>query len=174
LAEVGIQTPKIPTGNIDHLKRGAQAPEGKHDNFEKLKTAQPSTYKKAKKHAVKADGGGEPTAGAYSTSNIDPVVWFHPPSLTKRLPNEETRVPSDDPREKNDKYLDVTKRKPQEERMKLTKRQQIPGGMTQIPARTTLIAPHTATYLPSSLNAQRSRRRRNGGAFVAYGRQGCI
>lgn len=134
--------------------------------------------------------GGEPNTGSYSHGHIDPVTWFHPPSLTKRLPNEETRVPTDDPRETNDKYMDVTKRNSPDTqlfRMKLLKRQQ-PGAMDTIPVRTTLVSPHTAVYLPSMFDAAEKRRKRlktvlkqrparimgSGRISVAYNRRGCV
>jgi hypothetical protein len=49
---------------------------------------------------------GEPNAGNYSYSHIDPVPSFHPPSLKNSKP-----VPTDDPQETDNKYLDVQKRK---------------------------------------------------------------
>lgn len=129
---------------------------------------------------IKADYGGEPMAGNMAHSHIDPVVWFHPPSQK----NPE-RVPADDPREDNDKYLDVTKRNSKDTqlfKMKLLKRQQVPGGMTQIPARTTLINPHQAVYMPSMFDAADKKKVKQrpakpiGGkrTHVTYARRGCI
>lgn len=192
LGDMGIRTPKKDTGNYrSHFHDGTtqraeprvqkNATSAKyHKKFKEFVTKDLHDIRR-RKRGLKADGGGEPTAGAYSTSNIDPVVWFRPPSLTKRETpeqNRKNRIPSDDPREDNDRFLDVTKRNAkdtQKERMKLTKKQQIPGGMTQVPAHTTLIVPHTATYLPGSLDAtSRIRRGRNRGSFTSFDRRGCI
>lgn len=98
-------------------------------------------------HGMKAYADwGEPTAGGMSHAHLDSKLVFHPPSL-----KNPDRIPTDDPGEKNDRFLDVTKRKSKDthkERMKLLKRS-APGGLPpQIPATTTLVAPHTATYLP--------------------------
>jgi hypothetical protein len=135
---------------------------------------------------LEAEYTGEPDTGVYTHGHIDPVVWFHPPSLTKRAKsNEELRVPADNPGEKNDKFLDVTKRNSKDtiqQKYRMLKRS-APGGLPpQIPARTTLVEPHSATYLPTSmysagLSAEEKRRgakRRNGGMFVSYSRRGVL
>lgn len=112
--------------------------------------------------------GGEPVAGAYQHAHLDSNMFFHPPSLLKR--NKETHIPTDDPRETNDKFLDVTKRKQaHKDRMKILKRSS--PGNTQVPVHTTLLAPHQgATGMSSNLVASARRRRRNGGGmFRAYG-----
>jgi hypothetical protein len=44
-------------------------------------------------------------AGPLGMAHIDPVPTFHPPSLRKPK-----RVPTDDPQETSDEFLDVTKR----------------------------------------------------------------
>jgi hypothetical protein len=89
---------------------------------------------------------GEPNAGAYQHAHLDTNLWFHPPS--ERNPK---RIPTDDPGETDDKFLDVTKRNSKdtkEQRMKILKRS-APGGLpAQIPAHTTLISPHSAVYVP--------------------------
>jgi len=116
--------------------------------------------------------------GNMGHAHIEPVTWFHPPSLTKRLPNEETRIPTDDVREKNDKFLDVTKRNSKdtkEFRMKLLKRSAPTG---RIPARTTLLEPHSATYTPGAMYSSAGKARRMKGSqgrmFTAYNRRGVI
>ena len=121
---------------------------------------------------------GEPMTGNMGHAHIEPVTWFHPPSLTKRLPNEETRIPTDDVREKNDKFLDVTKRNSKdtkEFRMKLLKRSAPTG---RIPARTTLLEPHSATYTPGAMYSSAGKARRMKGSqgrmFTAYNRRGVI
>lgn len=125
---------------------------------------------------------GEPMAGAMGHAHIDPVTWFRPPSLTKReKSNEEGRVPTDDPRETNDKYLDVTKRNSKdtlEQKYKLLKRS-APGGLpAQIPARTTALEPHQAFYMPLSQifsSAKKTPRKLlKGSNFISYVRRGCI
>ena len=98
-------------------------------------------------------------------------MWFHPPSLKKAK-----RVPTDDPGEKDDSLLDVTKRKEaHKQRMQLLKRSP-PGGLPAlIPARTTLVSPTLSTYVPlqasAHINSRRSRMRRGsgGGMFRAFG-----
>jgi hypothetical protein len=107
-------------------------------------------------HKLEADIGGEPMTGNMGHAHIDPMLWFHPPSLAKRNSKESLRIPTDDPGETNDKFGDVTQRddpKVNEMRMKLLKRS-APGGLpAQIPARTTLISPHQASYMPSGITA---------------------
>jgi hypothetical protein len=75
-------------------------------------------------------------------SHIEPHTWFHPPSLKKPQ-----HVPTDDPGETDDRFLDVTKRHSkdtEEMRNKMLKRS-IPGGQPpQIPVRTTAMAPAQA------------------------------
>lgn len=87
---------------------------------------------------------GEPMAGALQHAHMDVNQFFHPPSL--RNPD---RIPVDDPKETNNRFLDVTKRKErQKDRMKILKRGAPGGTPPEIPARTTLVAPHTAAYQP--------------------------
>ena len=84
--------------------------------------------------------------GGLGHVNFDTNLRFHPPSLKKP-----THIPTDDPGEKDDKFLDVTKRKSKdtkEQRMKILKRSAPAGSPPLIPAHTTLVAPHTAAYLP--------------------------
>lgn len=141
---------------------------------------------KTKVKQVKADIGGEPMTGNMGHAHIDPVVWFHPPSLTKRRSNESLRIPTDDPGETNDKFGDVTQRddpKVKEMRMKLLKRS-APGGLpAQIPARTTLLAPHSGWYQPTgngmyaAKRAARSARlgyKEKRGTFVSFANRGRI
>jgi hypothetical protein len=83
---------------------------------------------------------GEPMAGSMGHAHIEPEFWFHPPSL-----KNPDHVPVDDPGEKDNRFLDVTKRKEaHEDRMKRLKRS-APGGLPPyIPAVTTGLAPHQA------------------------------
>ncbi len=127
---------------------------------------------------------GEPIGGAFSTAHIDPVLWFRPPSLTQREKGSPSdhRVPVDQPGEKNNKWLDVTKRhsKDTEEfRMGLLKKKGPGGAPPQIPVRTTLINPHSASYMPGMQSAAENRMNRrvrsgNKGQFTSYSRRGCI
>lgn len=135
---------------------------------------------------LKADIGGEPMTGNMGHVHMEPNVWFHPPSLTKRNSKESLRIPTDDPGENNDKFMDKTQRddpKTQEFRMKILKRS-APGGLpAQIPARTTLISPHSGTYMPTGTGmygaAVAARSRRLGtanrrGMFVSFKNRGRI
>jgi hypothetical protein len=142
---------------------------------------------KTKVKQVKADIGGEPMTGNMGHAHIDPVTWFHPPSLLKRNSNESLRIPTDDPGESKDSFMDKTQRddpKTQEFRMKILKRS-APGGLpSQIPARTTLLSPHSASYMPSGVTALYGAsvvrkngivvRRKKGIMFTSYARRGCI
>lgn len=129
---------------------------------------------------IKFSGYGEPMTGNMSHVHIDPAVWFHPPSLADKEDNEDLRVPTDDPGETNDKFLDVTKRndpKTEEMRMKLLQRQAPQG---EIPVRQALVAPHTAVYQPgmygSGVRLKQRPARIIGSkrTFVSYKRRGCI
>lgn len=91
---------------------------------------------------------GEPLAGMYQHADFDTNLWFHPPSL-----KNPTKVPTDDPGEKNNRFLDVDKRNSKdtkEQRMKLLKRQS-PG--PNVPVRTTLISPNLNSYMPMNASA---------------------
>ena len=108
--------------------------------------------------------------------HIDPVVWFHPPSLSKRNSNEDLRVPTDDVKEDNDKFGDVTKRNSKdtkEQRMKILKRSAT-GGVNSIPVQTTLLQNQTAGL--GGMFAARKSRRTNGIArqYTSYSRRGVI
>ena len=107
---------------------------------------------------------GEPMAGALQHAHLDTNLWFHPPSLKNA-----DKIPTDDPKEKDDRFLDVTKRKQaHKDRMKILKRS-APGGLpAMIPAHTTLLSPHQAAYT-SAMMSSISRKRRNGGMFRAFG-----
>lgn len=97
---------------------------------------------------MKADAGGEPMAGNMAHAHLDTNLWFTPPSLAKR--GKGNHIPTDDPMETDDKFLDVTKRKAnstKEERMKILRRGIPSGDPPRIPARTTLSAPNMA-YMP--------------------------
>lgn len=125
---------------------------------------------------LEAEDWGEPMAGSMGHAHIEPATWFHPPSLSKRDPKNKLRIPTDDPREDNDKFLDVTKRNSpdtKDQRMKMLKRA-VPAG--SIPARTTLMEPHSAVYLPSQMYARSKKRGKfgRGRMVVAYDRQGTI
>jgi hypothetical protein len=65
-----------------------------------LKTAETGPRK------ITASSDGEPSVGQSTAAHIQPVVTFHPPSL-----KNPQRVPTDDPKETDDRFLDVTKRK---------------------------------------------------------------
>lgn len=95
-------------------------------------------------NAKRVNALGEPDIPSFSYGHMDVQQTFHPPSL--RNPQ---RVPTDDLMEKDDRFLDVTKRKQrQKDRMNILKRS-VPGGAPPlIPVRTTLVAPHMATVGP--------------------------
>ncbi len=122
-------------------------------------------------HRLEADTGGEPMTGNMGHWHIDPLYWFHPPSLSKRNSNESLRVPADNPGEKKDTMLDKTNRDSKgtrDFRMKLLKRS-TPGGLpAQIPARTTLVVPHTAAYMPSGITALYGAARARRSARLGY------
>lgn len=137
-----------------------------------LRPARPS--RSPAMHMPHIRGLGEPEgAGNYAYSHIDPNVWFHPPSLRNK-----ERVPTDDPGETNDKFLDVTKRKAKETdkfRMGMLKRSAPGGNPPQIPARTTLINPHMAVYMPSMFDSAMKVKPNSGkGMRTSYARRGCI
>jgi hypothetical protein len=117
---------------------------------------------------------GEPMAGALQHAHLDSNLFFHPPSLKKP-----DHIPVDDPKETNNRFLDVTKRKErQKDRMKILKRG-VPGGNPPlIPARTTLIAPHTAGYQPgmfsSSVKVKPRKNLDDAKMRTSYARRGCI
>jgi len=73
----------------------------------------------------------------------------------------------DDPGEKDDKFLDVTKRKQaHEDRMKRLKRS-APGGLPPyIPAQTTGLAPHEATFAPTIAGARMKFKKRKGSKLL--------
>lgn len=110
---------------------------------------------------------GEPLAGALQHAHLDTNLWFHPPSL-----KNPTKVPADNPGEKDNRFGDVDKRKSKEtqkQRMDLLKKS-APGGLpAQIPVRTTLVSPVLPMYSPLYASRARQRRRVGGGSFRAYG-----
>lgn len=202
--DAGIQTPKDKMGNFDELKKGAKAPEAKHDFFEKHKkkavagppvTPKPNQLLKKMGKAkpfggkVKASEMNEPPgSGAYGHAHIDPVTWFRPPSLTKREKDSSARIPSDDVRETNDRFMDVTKRNSKdtrEQRMKMLRRSAPGGNPPMFPVRTTAVSPHQGAYTPMAMMGSarktklisrpaRMNNERSGKMKVAYDRQGCI
>src|ERR1700722_256717 len=93
---------------------------------------------------------GEPMAGSMGHAHIEPEFWFHPPSL-----KNPDHVPVDDPGEKDNKYLDVTKRKEAHtDRMKRLKRS-APGGLPPyIPAQTTGLSMSQSTFAPTIAGAK--------------------
>lgn len=131
---------------------------------------------------LEADFDGEP-ASTMQHAHLAPIDTFHPPSLVKR--GKQDHVPTDDPGETDDKFLDVTKRNSKdtwEERMKLLKRS-APGGLPpQIPARTTAIPMHQGSYLPSAMmSAEKPMLKqrpvnwdKQPRSFTSYGRRGSI
>lgn len=150
---IKLKKPKMPTGG---QSVGHRLPNKSGKSGFKTRSPNPS-------FDAYADYG-EPMAGAQQHAHLDPKVWFHPPSLKKP-----DHVPADDPGETNDKYLDVTKRKTaHKDRMKLLKRSAPAGNPPQIPARTTLLTPHSAVYQPGMFATSMRRKRRNGGMFRAF------
>lgn len=96
---------------------------------------------------IKADGEpGVPAAGYGVIEPLGVLKHAHPPSL-----KNPKRVPTDDPREDDDTFGDVTKRNSKETqkmRMDMLKRS-IPGGNPPaLPVTTTAIPHHTAVYQP--------------------------
>ena len=72
---------------------------------------------------------GEPSTYGGGMGHLDPVPSFHPPSLKKPQ-----RVPADNPGEKDNRFLDVTKRNSkdtQKFRNRLTKQHTTLGGIPQ-------------------------------------------
>ena len=117
---------------------------------------------------LEANDWGEPNAGAYQHAHIEPRTWFSPPSLAKR--GKGNHVPTDDPGEKDDKFLDVTKRKKaQKDRMKLLRRS-APGGLPpQVPVRTSLVSPVLPFYPPITASRVKAGNLENKRMFRAYG-----
>jgi hypothetical protein len=79
--------------------------------------------------------------GPVGMAHIDPIPSFHPPSL-----KNPKRVPVDDPMEKDDSFLDVTKRTDkatQRFRLQQTKKHPTLGGIPP----NTAVAHHTGSYL---------------------------
>lgn len=112
---------------------------------------------------VKAFGDlGEPMAGSMGHAHIEPEFWFHPPS--QKRPDH---VPVDDPGEKDNKFLDVDKRKEAHtDRMKRLKRS-APGGLpAYIPAHTTLLAPHQANFAPTIATSAVKLKKRKGNKLL--------
>lgn len=117
---------------------------------------------------------GEPNAGAYQHAHLDTNLFFHPPSL-----KNPDYIPTDDPGEKDNKFLDVSKRRAKStemQRMKMLKRSTPGGNPPNVPVRTTLISPTLNSYLPMHASrerlvkaAGRQRRSTGGGMFRAFG-----
>ena len=90
----------------------------------------------------KLQGMGELDVPTFTTGNMDVRLKFHPPSL--RNPQ---RVPSDQPGETDDRFLDVTKRKQaRKDQLKRLKRSAPGGAPAMVPVRTTGVEPHSAVY----------------------------
>lgn len=125
---------------------------------------------------LKADFDGEPLVGNMAhLYHTDPQTWFHPPSLSK-ADHAALRVPTDDPRETNDKYLDVTKRNSndtQEFRMGLLKHQMPTGN---IPVGTAAVNLPSRVFPGMSSSARRVGIRANGPkrTFLSASRRGCL
>lgn len=138
LFNVGLR-PKMPKKPNPSFKHGL----GKHGSFKTSPSLSPPVHWQK----LEADAGGEPDVGNYSHAHMEPGVFINqPPSLRNKRP-----VPTDDPMEKDDKYLDVTKRKAkdtQRQRDELLKHDAPAGNPPLIPARTTLIAPHMGINQP--------------------------
>jgi len=85
---------------------------------------------------------GEPDTYGGGMAHIEPEQTFHPPSARKKKP-----VPTDDPMEKDDQFLDVTKRKSKDTkkfRDQQTKKHNDMGGIPP----NTAVNHHTAMFLP--------------------------
>jgi hypothetical protein len=155
---------------IDFKNKGSWA---HYVNFEKVargKTADKlESYLSEKK--LEADGNyGEPMAGSMQHAHLDTNLWFHPPSL-----KNPDRIPTDDPKETNDRFLDVTKRNSKdtkEQRMKLLKRSAPGGNPPMVPVHTTAVSPFQNSYSPmyaSKLNRINKRKMGNAGMYRAFG-----
>jgi len=100
----------------------------------------------AKEKEIEADF--EPTM---QHAHLDVRQTFHPPSLEKR--GRADHVPTDDPGETDDKYLDVTKRNSkdtEEQRMNLLRRS-IPGGNPPL-----IPVKNVAQHMPQAFNMMMS------------------
>jgi len=98
-----------------------------------------------KKKGLKAEVG-EPSTYSGGYGHIDPVPSFHPPSLKKAK-----RVPTDDPQERDNSFLDVTNRKDRATkrmRDRLTKQHNTLGGIPP----NTAVNHHTGMFLPFVTN----------------------
>lgn len=138
-----VQAPKTsgPTGIKSPTSMGSK-PHTTFTNNRGQKLPSPGAHK-----TLEGFGDlGEPMAGSMGHAHIEPEFWFHPPSLENR--NKADHVPTDDPGEKSDKFLDVTKRKQAHtDRMKRLKRG-APGGLPPyIPAQTSGLSTQ-AMYTP--------------------------
>ena len=100
--------------------------------------------KRKKKRKKKLEAfGGEPTAGGPGTVHYSPIPSFHPPSL-----KNPQRVPADNPKETDDRFLDVTKRNARDtarKRLLETRRNSNPPAL---PAQTTAVEHHQGYHLP--------------------------
>lgn len=170
---------RVPKGQV--VKEGTQYCVKNDNPADKNFGCWPS-QEDAQEHVASLESyaDGEPVAGAFGHAHIEPKTWFHPPSLASRHPKEELTVPGDDPRERNDKFGDVTKREEAyEQRMKLLKRQ-VPSGA--FPVGKTGVEQHMANTAPlyasrkvmtarmRRMSAERTRR----GMFVSYDRRGAL
>ena len=129
----------------------------------KIQTIKPYKSPKVLEEEMSAFGDlGEPMAGAMGHAHIEPMTWFHAPSLAKR--KKADYIPVDDPQEKDNRFLDVTKRKQAyKDKMKLLKRS-TPGNTqdTTVPAHTTALAPHQAYFAPTIATAALKFKKRKG------------
>ena len=170
----GIAMGKVPQGHIE--QEGTQFCVKNHNPVDKNFGCWPS-MEDAQEHvdALEGVGDGEPVAGAYGHLHMDTNQWFHPPSLAQRSKPSDLVIPTDDPMETNNKFMDVTKRnEAYEERMKLLKRSAPTG---PIPVRTTQIPHHTSTGTPPLFGGRvksKAVRKRGKGMFVAYNRRGVL
>jgi hypothetical protein len=175
--------------NAPHVIQAPKAPVHKAPMHKVIKAPKPVNKLSPRTKAIKLESFGdmgEPMAGALGHAHIEPEMWFHPPS--ERHPR---RIPTDDVGEKDDRFLDVTKRKQaHEDRMKRLKRS-TPGGLPPyipavttlgasllssadkkkklldiIPRNTTLRVPHTVAYVPG-VKAGRTHDKRMRRAFNA-------
>lgn len=170
-----------PIGSTPGMKKpNASMGVGNHLSYRPNQSVKSKFNAKGKKIEGMGESGD---AGAFGHAHIDPVVWFHPPS-----DKNPKRVPTDDPKETDDKFGDVTKRNSkdtQKMKYKMLKRS-APGGLPpQIPVRQTAVQPHSGVVMPTGagmygstkklisrpakMDAAEDKRMR-----VSYDRRGCI
>ena len=116
------------------------------DEF-KRRVTQPS-FKPQKLTASKLERAMQAVIGAPGVyeggmGHLDSTPGFHPPSLKKPK-----RVPTDDPMEKDDTYLDVTKRKSKATKKMRDERTRRVAVPLQLPGAPTAVQHHTGVNIP--------------------------